>query len=396
MTDETNDRDHRSRRAVLRDGAVALSVLFVVGGLVMVPAIQRDLQHAVNDALDAEGIVARADFRGQDATLRCVDQLDDPDAAHDVAAGVDGVRNVRLDVSCLVPAEIGPEGPVEGQRTTTTTTVPASSTSSAPTTTAAATTTVATTTTAVDGPEAVVSVTLDSGRFTLDGTVGSAEQRAALEEAAAAAVGATNVLGALAVDTDLALDDADVSSIAAVIAAMPVPLVRGTVSWTGDDVAVTGVYVDNDAYEAFRDAAEGSATLADLRLRPDAAPADATAVQQELNELVAATPIVFGKGEVTVSPESAALLQQVAGIAKRFGGVVVEVQGHTDSEGDPGRNLTLSEQRAAAVAAELVRLGVPSDDVTSKGFGETQLVVDENGVEIPEQSRRVVFGVTTS
>jgi len=395
MTDETNDRDHRSRRAVLRDGAVALSVLFVVGGLVMVPAIQRDLQHAVNDALDAEGIVARADFRGQDATLRCVDQLDDPDAAHDVAAGVDGVRNVRLDVSCLVPAEIGPEGPVEGQRTTTTT-VPASSTSSAPTTTAAATTTVATTTTAVDGPEAVVSVTLDSGRFTLDGTVGSAEQRAALEEAAAAAVGATNVLGALAVDTDLALDDADVSSIAAVIAAMPVPLVRGTVSWTGDDVAVTGVYVDNDAYEAFRDAAEGSATLADLRLRPDAAPADATAVQQELNELVAATPIVFGKGEVTVSPESAALLQQVAGIAKRFGGVVVEVQGHTDSEGDPGRNLTLSEQRAAAVAAELVRLGVPSDDVTSKGFGETQLVVDENGVEIPEQSRRVVFGVTTS
>jgi OOP family OmpA-OmpF porin len=181
-----------------------------------------------------------------------------------------------------------------------------------------------------------------------------------------------------------------------VIAAMPVPLVRGTVSWTGDDVAVTGVYVDNDAYEAFRDAAEGSATLADLRLRPDAAPADASAVQQELNELVAATPIVFGKGEVTVSPESAALLQQVAGIAKRFGGVVVEVQGHTDSEGDPGRNLTLSEQRAAAVAAELVRLGVPSDDVTSKGFGETQLVVDENGVEIPEQSRRVVFGVTTS
>jgi OOP family OmpA-OmpF porin len=395
MTDETNDRDHRSRRAVLRDGAVALSVLFVVGGLVMVPAIQRDLQHAVNDALDAEGIVARADFRGQDATLRCVDQLDDPDAAHDVAAGVDGVRNVRLDVSCLVPAEIGPEGPVEGQRTTTTT-VPASSTSSAPTTTAAATTTVATTTTAVDGPEAVVSVSLDSGRFTLDGTVGSAEQRAALEEAAAAAVGATNVLGALAVDTDLALDDADVSSIAVVIAAMPVPLVRGTVSWTGDEVAVTGVYVDNDAYEAFRDAAEGSATLADLRLRPDAAPADATAVQQELNELVAATPIVFGKGEVTVSPESAALLQQVAGVAKRFGGVVVEVQGHTDSEGDPGRNLTLSEQRAAAVAAELVRLGVPSDDVTSKGFGETQLVVDENGVEIPEQSRRVVFGVTTS
>ncbi len=393
MTDETNDRDPRSRRAVLRDGAVALAVLFVVGGLVMVPAIQRDLQHAVNDALDAEGIVARADFRGQDGTLRCVDQLDDPEAAREVAAAVDGVRSVRLDQSCLVPAEIGPEGPVEGQRTTTTT-VPASSTTAAPTTTVGSTTSSATSTTVP--AEAVVSVTLDGGRFTLEGIVGSNEQRAALEQAAAAAVGGANVLGSLAVDTDLDLDDADVSSMAVVIGAMPVPLVRGAVSWTGADVVVTGVYVDDAAYDAFRAAAEGSATLADLRLRPDATPADAAAMQQELNELVAATPIVFGKGEIVVSPESADLLQQVAGIAKRFGGVAVEVQGHTDSEGDPGRNLTLSEQRAAAVAAELVRLGVPSDDVTSKGFGETELVLDENGVEIPEQSRRVVFGVTTS
>lgn len=394
MTDETNDRDHRSRRAVLRDGAVALAVLFVVGGLVMVPAIQRDLQHAVNDALDAEGILARADFRGQDGTLRCVDQLDDPDAAHDVAAAVDGVRSIRLDNSCLVPAEIGPEGPVEGQRTTTSTSVPASTTT-APTTTVAATTTTPTST-SIAPTEAVVSATLDSGQFALAGTVGSNEQRDALEEAANAAVGASNVRSTLTVDTDLELDDADVSSMAVVIGAMPVPLVRGMVAWTGSEVSVTGVYTNEAAYEAFRDAAAGGATLADLRLRPDATPADATAVQDEVNALVAATPIVFGKGEIVVSPESTELLQRVAGIVKRYGGTTVEVQGHTDSEGDPGRNLTLSEQRAAAVAAELVRLGVPSDDVTSKGFGETELVLDENGVEIPEQSRRVVFGVTTS
>lgn len=394
MTDETNDRDHRSRRAVLRDGAVALAVLFVVGGLVMVPAIQRDLQHAVNDALDAEGILARADFRGQDGTLRCVDQLDDPDAAHDVAAAVDGVRSIRLDNSCLVPAEIGPEGPVEGQRTTTTTS-PSTSTTAAPTTTAAATTT-SPTSTSVAPIESVASATLDSGQFTLAGTVGSSEQRDALVEAATAAVGASNVRSTLTVDADLVLDDADVSSMAVVIGAMPVPLVSGAVAWTGSEVSVTGVYTNEAAYETFIDAAAGGATLADLRLRPDATAADAAAVQDEVNALVAATPIVFGKGEIVVSSESTELLQRVAGIVKRFGGTTVEVQGHTDSEGDPGRNLTLSEQRAAAVAAELVRLGVPSDDVTSKGFGETELVLDENGVEIPEQSRRVVFGVTTS
>jgi len=76
--------------------------------------------------------------------------------------------------------------------------------------------------------------------------------------------------------------------------------------------------------------------------------------------------------------------------------MVVEVQGHTDSEGDAGRNLTLSEQRAKAVADAMIALGVPSANITSKGFGETDLITDDNGVEIPEKSRRVVFGVSVS
>jgi OOP family OmpA-OmpF porin len=84
----------------------------------------------------------------------------------------------------------------------------------------------------------------------------------------------------------------------------------------------------------------------------------------------------------------------VAGIAKRYGGLAIEVQGHTDSEGDPGRNLTLSEKRARAVLDALVAQGVPGADLTAKGFGETQLIVDQTGREIPDKSRRVVFGVT--
>jgi len=106
--------------------------------------------------------------------------------------------------------------------------------------------------------------------------------------------------------------------------------------------------------------------------------------------------IRFGKGETFISPLSTATVEQIAGIVKRFSGTIIEAQGHTDSEGDPGRNLTLSEQRAQAVADALVALGVPADEVTSRGFGETQLILDNNGVELPEQSRRVVFGVTAN
>jgi outer membrane protein OmpA-like peptidoglycan-associated protein len=119
-------------------------------------------------------------------------------------------------------------------------------------------------------------------------------------------------------------------------------------------------------------------------------------MQDTLNSMVATEPFVFAKGGITVAPEQFALLHRVAGVAKTFAGVTVEVQGYTDSEGDPGRNLTLSEQRAKAVADALIAVGVPSANITSKGFGETGLITDDNGVEIPEKSRRVVFGVTLS
>ena len=42
----------------------------------------------------------------------------------------------------------------------------------------------------------------------------------------------------------------------------------------------------------------------------------------------------------------------------------------------------------------LFRSGVPADDMVSKGYGETKLILDPNGREIPEKSRRVVFVVT--
>jgi hypothetical protein len=75
-----------------------------VGAMVMVPTIQRDLGNKANAQLAEAGIDARIDFHGQDGTLRCVRQLDDPEAARAVAGEVDGVRSVALDISCTTPA----------------------------------------------------------------------------------------------------------------------------------------------------------------------------------------------------------------------------------------------------------------------------------------------------
>jgi OOP family OmpA-OmpF porin len=67
----------------------------------------------------------------------------------------------------------------------------------------------------------------------------------------------------------------------------------------------------------------------------------------------------------------------------------LEVNGYTDTSGTPQYNQGLSVRRAQAVAAELVKDGVPKTAITIQGFGETHLLVPTGaGVREP-QNRRV-------
>ena len=67
----------------------------------------------------------------------------------------------------------------------------------------------------------------------------------------------------------------------------------------------------------------------------------------------------------------------------------IEVNGYTDTSGTAHYNRGLSVRRAQNVAAELVRLGVPRQEISIQGFGETHpLVPTAQGVREP-QNRRV-------
>jgi outer membrane protein OmpA-like peptidoglycan-associated protein len=67
----------------------------------------------------------------------------------------------------------------------------------------------------------------------------------------------------------------------------------------------------------------------------------------------------------------------------------IEVTGHTDTSGSPQYNQGLSVRRANAVAAELVRLGVPRNEITATGVGENQLLVATADNTREPQNRRV-------
>jgi outer membrane protein OmpA-like peptidoglycan-associated protein len=67
----------------------------------------------------------------------------------------------------------------------------------------------------------------------------------------------------------------------------------------------------------------------------------------------------------------------------------IEVNGFTDRSGPASYNMALSQRRAEAVAAELVRRGVPRNEIVTRGFGEeNNLVPTADGVREP-QNRRV-------
>lgn len=73
----------------------------------------------------------------------------------------------------------------------------------------------------------------------------------------------------------------------------------------------------------------------------------------------------------------------------------VVVEGHTESSGDALRDLTLSEERAAAVRLELIRLGIDSSRVRASGFGGTVPLSDDETEDGRRRNQRVEVRVVT-
>jgi outer membrane protein OmpA-like peptidoglycan-associated protein len=72
---------------------------------------------------------------------------------------------------------------------------------------------------------------------------------------------------------------------------------------------------------------------------------------------------------------------------------LVEVGGHTDSDGTEDDNLLLSENRAKAVVAYLISQGIEPHRLKARGFGETVPVQKNDTVEGKAQNRRVEFRI---
>ena len=101
--------------------------------------------------------------------------------------------------------------------------------------------------------------------------------------------------------------------------------------------------------------------------------------------------INFDIDKATIKPESMGTLNMIVQVMKDNADLKFEVGGHTDKTGSSQHNATLSQQRAEAVKAELVKLGVSSDRLTTKGYGDTKPISDNDTPEGKANNRRVEF-----
>lgn len=114
----------------------------------------------------------------------------------------------------------------------------------------------------------------------------------------------------------------------------------------------------------------------------------------EVGAKVVLKNIFFETGKANLKEESFQQLDNVITFMKDNPTLKLEISGHTDNVGSLSSNLKLSEARAKAVVAYMVKSGIETSRLTFKGYGPNQPVALNNTPEGKAQNRRVEFKIT--
>ena len=119
----------------------------------------------------------------------------------------------------------------------------------------------------------------------------------------------------------------------------------------------------------------------------------------DLAKKLALNPIYFDLDKSFIRPDAAIELDKIVDIMNQYPNMEIEIGSHTDSRALMWYNNRLSDRRANSTMKYLIRNGISSQRMTSKGYGESELLNHcGNDVDCSEEehqlNRRSEFIIT--
>ncbi|MBU2914668.1 MULTISPECIES: OmpA family protein [Reichenbachiella] len=108
-----------------------------------------------------------------------------------------------------------------------------------------------------------------------------------------------------------------------------------------------------------------------------------------MHEKISLDNLIFSRGKADISEESYTELDDFADWLEKRPNAVVQLEGHTDFQGNAEANMRLSEERVLAVKEYLTKKGIKKSRIKTKAFGGTEPLTRERTPEARAKNRRV-------
>ena len=230
---------------------------------------------------------------------------------------------------------------------------------------------------------------VEDGKVRLRGVMPDQDNIDRIVAAASAVYGSANVINEMSVGDSVASPDY-LSTLPAIFGA-----IEGLTPWRvnveNGTASIEGQAISEDAVAGTEARLATALNAAGLTLS-SSLQVDPNAVATVLTELLQGTA-TFRVGSSELSPEATELLNEAVEILLANPTTRLRVEGHTDDVGSDADNLALSEARSQAVVDYLVGGGVGADRLVAVGFGESQPIADNATADGRAQNRRIEFVV---
>ena len=106
-------------------------------------------------------------------------------------------------------------------------------------------------------------------------------------------------------------------------------------------------------------------------------------------ETIVLDHLIFEQGKAILNPKSFPGLDEVVALMKDNTKLVIQLEGHTDNQGNAKLNMELSQDRVDNVKKYIASKGIEKARVKTKAFGGTKPILNANTPEARARNRRV-------